>query len=341
MGLTDWKPTFRITVNGQDQTSVFLPRVRSIRITDTAGIQSDTCEIVLADHIQIMPIALPPEGAEITIAFGYLFAAQVMGVYIADEVEVSGPPGQMRITGYASGHGKSDSGKRPISTSRTRSWPEGTKVSAMVGKIAGESGFRAAVSTGAGEVALPHIDQIDESDMNLLTRVAREQGLIFKPGGGALVMCKPGESASASGLDLPVVALTPRDVTTWSMRRARRAAYDKIVAAYRDLGRSEPVDVEVDARPDGVSGVAQVKRLKPIYPTEDAARAAAEAEARRSQRGATTVRLTLPGRADLMAEGRVRLTGFRPGVAGEWLVTSVSHSLDDGGWSSSVECEVI
>lgn len=177
--------------------------------------------------------------------------------------------------------------------------------------------------------------------MNLLTRVARDQGLIFKPGGGALVMCKSGESASASGLDLPVVALTPRDVTTWSMRRTRRAAYDKIVAAYRDLGRSEPVDVEVDARPDGVSGVAQVKRLKPVYPTEDAARAAAEAEARRSQRGATTVRLTLPGRTDLMVEGRVRLTGFRPGGAGEWLVTSVSHSLDDGGWSSSVECEAI
>ncbi|MCV2448531.1 hypothetical protein [Paracoccus sp. DMF] len=85
--------------------------------------------------------------------------------------------------------------------------------------------------------------------------------------------------------------------------------------------------------------MAQVKRLKQIYPTEAAARAAAEAEANRAKRGATTVRLKLPGRADLMAEGRVRLTGFRPGAAGEWLVTSVSHSLDDGGWSASVEAE--
>ncbi|MCV2448532.1 phage late control D family protein [Paracoccus sp. DMF] len=170
-------------------------------------------------------------GVEITVAFGYLFAAQVMGVYIAEEVEIFGPPGQMRITGYAAAHGKSDGGKSPISTARTRSWPEGTKVSAMVGKIAGESGFKVAVSAGAGEVSLPHIDQIDESDMNLLTRVARDQGLIFKPGGGALVMCKPGESASASGQALPVVALTPKDVTSWSMRRARRAAFDKVVAA--------------------------------------------------------------------------------------------------------------
>lgn len=339
MGLTDWKPAFRVTVNGQDQTSVFLPRVRAIRITDTAGIQSDSCEILLADHIGLLPIALPPEGAEITLAFGYLFATQVMGVYIADEVEVSGPPGQMRITGYATAHGKSAGGKSPISTARNRSWPEGTTVAAMVGKIAGETGFRSAVSAEAGAMTLPHIDQLAESDANLLTRVARDQGLIFKPAGGALVMCKPGESASASGQALPVVSLTPKDVTTWSMRRARRQAYDKVVASYRDFGASDPVDVEVDARPEGVTGVAQVKRLQPIYPTEAAARAAAEAEANRSRRGATALRLTLPGRADLMAEGKLRLSRFRPGVSGDWLVTSVSHSLDEGGWSASVEAE--
>ena len=339
MGLTDWKPTFKVTVNGKDQTTVFLPRVRSISLTDTAGIQSDACEILLSDHIQMLPIELPPEGAEIAIAFGYLFAARVMGVYIADEVEVSGPPGQMRITGYAAAHGASDGGKSPISTAKTRSWPEDTTVAAMVGKIAGETGFKAAVSAEAGEVKLPHIDQIDESDMNLLTRVARDHGLNFKPAGGALVVWKPGESASASGQPLPVVALTPIDVTSWSMRRVRRQAYSKVVAAYRDFGKSEPVDVEVDARPEGITGASQVKRLKRIFPSERAARAAAEAEAKRSKRGAMTVRLSLPGRADLMAEGKVRLSGFRPGVSGEWLVTSVTHSLGSDGWSASVEAE--
>ena len=341
MELTQWKPAFRVTVNGQNQTSIFLPRVKSITITDTAGLQSDTCQITLADHIGIAPLAIPPTGAEIEIALGYLFAAQVVGVYIADEVEVSGPPGQMRITGYASAHGASDGGKSPLTMAKTRSWPAATTVSAMVGKIAGETGFSAAVTTEAGKVELGHVDQIDESDMNLLTRVAREYGLIFKPGGGALVVCKPGESTSASGQALPAVALTPKQVSDWSMRIARRGAYAKVVASYRDFGASEPVDVEVSGAPDGVAGVTQVKRLKKLYPTEAAALAAAEAEAKRGQRAAKTVSVKLPGRADLMAEGRLLLRGFRDGVAGEWLVTQVTHQFGGEGWSSSVEAESI
>ncbi|UXU73719.1 phage late control D family protein [Paracoccus sp. SMMA_5] len=340
MGLTNWKPAFKVTVNGQDRTSVFLPRVRSIRVTDTAGIQSDTCDILLSDHLPSLPIELPPAGAEITIAFGYLFAAQLMGVYIADEVEILGPPGQMRITGYAAAHGTSAGGKKPVSTARTRSWQDGTTIEAMVTTIAAESGFRAAVSADAGKVVLPHIDQIDESDMNLLTRVARDHGLIFKPAGGALVIWKPGEGTTTAGRALPVVSLTPNDVTAWSMRRARRQAYDKVVATYRDFNQSESIDVEVDARPPGVTGVAQVRRLKPVYPSERSARAAAAAEAGRSQRGTTTLRLTLPGRADLQAEGRLRLSRFRPGVDGEWLVTAVQHSLDESGWIATVDAEM-
>lgn len=341
MGLMSWKPAFRVTVNGQNQTALFLPRVNSITITDTAGLQSDTCEIVLTDHLPIAPLAIPPTGAEIEIALGYLFAAQVIGIFIVDEVEVAGPPGQMRITGYATAHGASDGGKSPLTEAKTRSWPDGTTVAAMVGKIAGESGFTSAVTAEAGKVELGHVDQIDESDLNLLTRVAREYGLIFKPGGGALVLCKPGESTSAGGEPLPVVELTPKDVTSWSMRIARRQAYAKVIASYRDFGASEPVDVEVSGEPEGVAGVTQVKRLKRLYPTEAAARAAAEAEAKRGQRSAKTLSLRLPGRSDLMAEGRVMLQRFRDGVAGEWLITQVTHQLGSGGWSSSVEAESI
>ncbi|MTH78763.1 phage late control D family protein [Paracoccus aestuariivivens] len=339
MGLTDWKPTFKVRVNGRDMTSVFLPRVSSIMINDTAGIQADTCEIVLTDHLPIAPLEIPPAGAEIEISLGYMFLAQVVGIYIADEVEVSGPPGQMRITAYATAHGKSDGGKGPITEARSRSWPEETSVADMVAKIAADSGFKTAVSDEAGKVVLPHIDQIDESDINVLTRIARDQGLIFKPAGGTLVVCKTGESTAVSGQPLPIIALTPKHVSRWSMRMARRVAYAKVVAAYRDFAQSEPVDVEVEAKPEGVTGVAQIKRLKSIYPSEAAARAAADAEAKRGQRAARTIQMQLPGRADLIAEGRLMLAGFRTGVAGEWLITRVVHTLGSDGWVSAIEAE--
>lgn len=337
MGLTDWKPALRVRVNGRDRTGVFSPRVSSVTLTDVDGIQSDTCEIILTDHNPLAPLEIPDAGAEIEIGMGYLMAVQIMGVYIADEVEISGPPWSMRITGYAAAHGDSDQGKSPLTTSKSRSWPEKTKVGAMVEKIAGEAGFKAAVSQAAAEVELPHIDQMDESDLNLLTRVSRDAGLIFKPAGGSLIVYQQGEAASASGAALPTVALGKRDLSQVSMRIARRAAYGKVVASYQDFGAAKPVDVEVDATPQGVAGVAQVKRLKGTYPTEAAARAAAEAEARRGKAAARTLTISLPGRADLMAGGKVSLSGVRAGIDGEWVTTRVTHQMGSGGWQSGLE----
>lgn len=341
MGLTDWRPVLRVRINGQDSSRLFLPRIASVTVTDTAGLQSDTCEIVLTDTNPLAPLAIPPAGAEIEIALGYLLASQILGTYIADEVEVSGPPNMMRITGYAAAFGASDGGKSPLTEAKTRSWPDGTTVGAMVGKIAGEAGFRAAATAAAAEVSLPHIDQIDESDSNLLARIAREYGLIYKPGGGAIVMAKPGESVSATGAALPTVALRLRQVTSWSMRIARREASAAVVAQYRDFGQAEPREVRIEGGASGVAGVEQVTRLKRIYPTEAAARQAAQAEAARGARAVRVLSLTLPGRADLMAEGRLDLSGFREGVNGQWLIASVTHNMGPQGWSASVEAETL
>lgn len=341
MGLFDWKPVQRLTVNGGSVLDIFLPRVSSITITDTAGLQSDTCEIVLTDHIGFLPIEIPPAGAEIQIALGYLFAASIIGTYIADEVEVSGPPNSMRITGFATAFGTSDGGKSPLSEAKTRSWPNDTTVAALVATIAGETGFKAAVTAEAGKVVLPHVDQIDESDANLLTRIAREYGLIFKPGGGALVVCLPGESVNASGEALPTVLLGRKQLTSWSMRIARREVSATVVAQYRDFGAAEPKEVTVEGAAGDVAGVAQVTRLRKIYPDEASATQAAKAEAARGSRAVKTLSLRLPGRADLMAEGRVLLLGVRLGVDGVWLIKTVTHRLDAGGWSCTVEAETL
>lgn len=344
----DWKPALRISVNGANVTGVFLPRVSSVTITDTAGIQSDTAEITLTDHLPIARLELPPAGAEIEIALGYAFSAQIVGTYIADEVEVSGPPDSMRITAYAAAHGKSDGGKNSLVEQKSRSWPDGTTVSTLVATIAGDSGFTAAVSAKAGEIALPHIDQLDETDMNLLTRVARENGLIFKPGGGALVVVLAGESTSANGEALPVVTLTPRDVTNWRMSVHRREAVEKVITVYRDIPAAAWVEVEVEvgggAYTDdeilGAAGVTPTRRVRRTYPNEAAAKRAAQTEVQRSYRQSRSLTINLPGRTDLMAEGRLNLVGFRPGVAGEWLVTSVVHHMDSNGYRCSVTAEL-
>lgn len=335
MGLTDFRPVAAVVVNGQDITATILPRLVSLQITDGIGTESDTVQITLADHIGLLPLAIPPTGAEVTVSLGYLFAAQQVGQYVVDEVAVSGPPGQMTITGYASTHGDSDGGKSPLTEQRNRSWPDGTTVSALVGRIASDSGFRAKVSERAGPIVLAHLDQINESDASVLTRVARDHGLVWKPGGGTLVVALVGE------LPTPRVVLTPRDVTSWSVQFVRREAAGKVVASYRDTSAAETVDVEITVgeAADPLGGATQTRRIRRLFPDEASARAAAQAEADRSIRRSRQLSLTLPGRTDLIAEGRVVLVGFRPGVTGEWLIRQVTHSIDSGGYRCSVSAE--
>lgn len=342
----NWKPACKVIIDGTDVSGVFLDLVSSITVTDGAGVESDKAEILLSDAGPFGKIEIPPAGAEMEIAIGYGFSATTLGRYIVDEIEVSGPPDVMRITAYAATMGPSSGGKQSMTDPKSRSWPSPITVGDLVRKIAGDQGFTAAVTSAAAALALPHLDQIDESDMNLLTRVAREMGLIFKPGGGALVMSVKGESVSAGGQRLPTVALTPRMVTSWSMQIKRREAAQKVVASYRDIEAAAWQEVEAIAEGRfgsdpalAKAGVAAVRRLKRTFPDEASAKRAAQAELDRGAAKSRTLSLTLPGRPDLMAEGRLTLAGFRQGVNGPWLIEQVTHQLDGSGYRCSVSAE--
>lgn len=330
----DWQPAYRVTVDGSDITSTLVKRLSSISLTDTAGVQSDTLQMTLTDHLPFARLEIPPAGAEIRAALGYRFQLKDMGLFIADSISVQGPPDSMRIRATASIHGETPAGKTALTEQKTRSWDAGTTIGDLVSTIAGEHGLDPAASPNLAAIALPHIDQIDESDINLVTRIARDHDAIAKPGGGKLVMAKRGESLTVSGQPMPTVELTPKAVTRWSMERSLRAPAGQVIAIWHDTAAAEDVEITAgDGKP--------VRRLKARYATRDAAQAAADAEFRLGERAGTQVSLTLPGNPDLVAEARLSLAGFRPGVNGEWLITRVSHVIDRSGYRCDVAAEVL
>lgn len=125
MGLIDWKPAFDVTVNGSNVTSIFEERLSSLTLTDEAGVQSDTVEIALTDHLPYAKLEIPPNGAEIEVSLGYTFQRKYMGLFIADSIELGGPPDLMRISGVASVNGTTSGGKTALTEQKNRSWPEG------------------------------------------------------------------------------------------------------------------------------------------------------------------------------------------------------------------------
>lgn len=328
------RPAFRITANQSDITLLVEDRVKSLTVTDESGFTSDSLELTLEDADPLNPVAFPTTGAELEVWLGYDDNLQRMGVYIADEIEVSGWPGEMVIRGRAAPYEASKGGKSDLQTQKTRSWAKGTKLGDMVAKIAKEHGLQPAVSVSLKSVTLPHFDQTDESDVSFLVRVARKYDAMVKPGGGKLVMAKRGESKTAGGDDMPTISLAATHCSRWSMNQSTRDSEGTVVAYYHNRGEAKRKSVTVGSGDP-------VRRLRNNFPDEASAKRAAQGELDKRGRRKNKLSLTMPGDPQLAAEARLQLSGFRQGVPTTWLVTRVQHQFAPGvGYSCDVEAEL-
>jgi phage protein D len=332
VGLTSIAPAFRVLANSTDITAQIRDRFRSLRLVDETGTTSDTLEITLADHDPARPIAIPPTGAELEIFLGYDDQARRMGLFVCDEIELSGMPGELVIRARAAPYERSKGGKSDLQTQKTRSWPKGTTLGGMVKRIAGEHGLKPSVAPSLASIALPHTDQAHESDMNLLARLAKRYDAIAKPAGGALVFAKRGEGKSASGAELPRVTFSPSDGSDYRVTIASRDSAGTAVAYYRDTRKAQRREVTVGQG-------EPVVRLRMSYADAVSAENAARAEQRKRARSERTLSYSFPGRPEVAAEGIVTMQGFREGVDGDWLITRAEHYIGPNGYRCTIECE--
>lgn len=327
-------PNFRIVANSQDVTDRIRRQLKNISVTDESGITADTLEIELADSEPERPIPIPETGAELEVFLGYGESLRRMGLFVVDEIEVSGPPSKMILRARAAPHDESKTGMIGLQTQRTRSFKAGITIGALVERIAGEHRMRPAVAPALASIALPHTDQVSESDLNLLHRIAKRYDAVAKPAGGAIVFAARGESVSASGGPMPRVSLALKDVSSWRVTLASRETAGTVVAYYRDTRKAERREVKVgEGEP--------VKRLRMAYPSKQSAESAAKSELRKAARAARTLELSLPGDPRIVAESLLSLSGFREGVSGDWVVTRAVHYFGpDAGFSTRVDAEL-
>jgi hypothetical protein len=303
MGLIDFKPLLRVVVNGVPLSNLAFSQVSSVQVTDVAGFVSDVADIQFTNVTALSRFTMPEPGAEIEIALGYLGRFKSMGLYIADEVEESSPPRKILVTARAKAQGETTNGQSPIHQQKTRSWPSGMTLKALVQTIADENNLKAGVTDAVASLVLQHIDQIDESDISVLTRIAQSHDLVAKPAGGTLFVGRKGDARKASGEPTPNVSLFEKQVTSWTMRRSQGEVAGTVVATYRDLSTKEDREVRIgDTEP--------VRRLRQRFRSEAEARAVAETEARRASRAKETMELEMPGNPSIVAEGKVSPINF-------------------------------
>lgn len=320
------RPSFKITANDSNITNLIKDRFIELRITDEVNEKSDLLEIRLDDNGH--KIDVPHNDVEIAVELGYDGKLEKVGVFSGLEIEFSGPPSVVVIRASAMNLRKNMKAKK------TRSF-ENKTLSDIVSSIANEHGYTAIVDEFLATIFFIHVAQTNETDWQLINRLARDYDAFVKAAGGKLVVAMRGQKISvATRAQLPTVTLEPKDVERWSIKYSDKTKTKSVKARWHDKASAQMQVIESG------SGEPQLV-LEKIYDSEADAKQAADAKLNKMQRLERVARIKLAGRTDLVAMGQLVLKKFRTGVDGDYKLTRVDHVLSaDRGYRCEIEAEL-
>jgi phage protein D len=320
------KSSFKITADKKDVTDLIAQRLISINITDETGLVSDTCEILLDNRDNVLEI--PLLGANLEICLGYEDKPLTkMGDYIVDDIEVSSPPSQMRITGKATNTQLKDLNKK-IKAPRSRSWHRYTLVG-IITKIANEHNFAAVIDEYFKQIYISHLDQTDESDISFLNSLARDYGAFVKVTSGKILFFRKGRSVSASGKELPTIRISEQEMINWSLIISDLEKFGKVIAKWHNFATGKEEDVFVGSCDPGYN-------MRYKFIDANRAREAAKTKLAEFQRGAERLSFSTIGNPNLSAENKISVTDIKYLKNKNWIITNVNHSLSDQGYITQV-----
>ncbi|MBB3846593.1 phage late control D family protein [Xanthomonas arboricola] len=319
-------PQWRVLLDGTDLTERIAPRLLDLTLTECRGGEADQLDLRIHDHDGKM--ALPKRGVRLAVALGWKATGLVeKGTFVVDEVEYSGAPDIITV------RARSADLTANMRTRRERSW-HNTTLGAVLNTLAGEHGLTPRVAETLARTNLPHLDQANESDMNLLTRLGQRFDAVATVKGGALIFTPIGAGTTATGKRLPTVTLTRRDGDQHRYSVADRDAYTGVRAYWVDKGKARRQSVLVGTDDNA-------KRLRESYADEATARQHAHAELERIKRGVSKFEYVLAtGRADLSPEQEVTVNGFKSEISGmKWLISKAIHTIKATGFATQIDLD--
>ena len=324
---THLAPAYRITLDGRDITTALRPRLISLTLAQDRGEKADQLDLTLDDTDGQLQI--PATGVVIDLAIGWQGQALVpKGSYTVDEAEHTGAPDQVTL------RARSADLRAGLRNRTEQSW-HATTLGTIAHTVAGRNKLQLRMAPSLANVPVAHEDQTNESDISFITRLAALHDAVATVKAGRLVLLPINASTSSAGQPLPTTTITRSTGDQHRYHQADRDAYTGVRAYWHDPAHAKQRSVLV-----GQSGSA--KRLRESHATEADARAAAQAEWQRLQRGAATFELTLAqGLPTLDAQTPLAVQGFKPQIDGaNWLVSKVTHTISSSGFTTQLEAEL-
>lgn len=306
------RPIYTIEADGNDITPLVQGRLTSLLIVDKSGNEADTAELEIDDidyHI-----ALPNPGAKLKIALGFAPAPVNMGLYTVDLVSGSGPRAALKIKAKAADM------TGAMRAPKSRSWSK-PSMGQIVSEIAADHGLEPMIDKAIAKAKFAYVAQTSESDLNLLTRLARDLDAIVKPAGGKLVVARRGSGIGPDGNKIPPVMLDVTLLNDWSWTVNARRRYKRAIGQWWDTNAGALKKIEYG------KGAPKIE-LRHRYGSKDEATRAAKSAVDGAGRATGKITLNcstfIPGAT---AGGEIILTGIKPELCGPWIATSVTHRL--------------
>ena len=355
-------PAAELTIDGRRFGTQAMSRIISISLTDKRGFEADELTIELDDHDGT--IAIPKTGSKITLKLGYQETGLVeKGEYLVSEFTASGSPDRLSITARAADLAEA------LAEQVEKSWHKQTLYQ-IIETIAKKHKYEYIISKDFQSQKIEHIDQTNESDASFMSRLAEQYDAIATIKNGKLLFIPAGESQTASGQPIQPTTITRASGDSHSFTYSSSNSYQAVRAYYTDkkTGQKKEVIVNKDnAYPNKkttqqtktVKGKTfkakkkendnqkvntdgqKIKTLRHLYATESGAWSGARGAFKKIQRGVAEFSITLAvGRPDLYPETPAIVKGFKPEIDAEaWLITEVSHKIDSGGYTASIQFE--
>ena len=315
-------PAWSVVVDGyQDATAALKKKLISLTVSDESGFKSDSATMVIDDSCG--KIAMPRKGTRLTVRMGYRDALSNMGTFVVDRVGISGPPDTLTITANGADF------RGAFKSLKSRSF-DNIRLPDLVGILAADNSYKSNIAAKFAGVLLDHVDQTNESDLNLLSRLASDYDGILKLTGRDLVFSDRRSGASVTGLALSPVSLKLTDLNQWSYDINDQPKYASVSARYHDLTANETKTVTAGAG-------EPVYTLNHTYPDAARAQAAADSRLKLLSDNTETLSMQLTGDPRLMAETPLTVTGGRPELSRRWLVKRASHTITPAGYSTGVD----
>ena len=301
-------PDFKVEVNGKDVTANVKKHLVSLSLKDESGDATDELTLNFDNLFK-----RPKYKDKIKVWLGYRTGLYYCGSFLVQTTEKNQNSLRVRAT--------STNFTTEIKKKRNRSY-ENISLCDLIKKIADRNGLK--YRCNFNDVFFKHLAQTDESDLNLLNRIAKMYNATFNIKNDTIIFVKKQSESD----NLPIFEIDRKDVSSYSIKYANKTLYNSVKAVYHDTKENKVKEVVFG------SGEPQYV-LQDSFKDENEALKRAEGILNFLNSGIVRGNLTIDG-MNIIAGAKLKLTGFEEDD-GEYSIKKVTHSLNGSGYVVMVE----